>query len=67
MSRYHVCGKLTITVTTTIEAASEAEARQIASERSTSGSWRDTGNATQEWVHDELDGEPEVLSVTVVG
>jgi hypothetical protein len=63
---YAVTGKLTITVTTVVLATSEAEAKSIAEERPTSGSWRDGGNLKEEWVHDELDGEPTVLSITAL-
>lgn len=61
--KFNVTGKLTITVTTEVEAPDEESARSIASERTTSGSWRDTGKSSEEWVHDELDGEPEILTV----
>ena len=62
--KFYVTGKLTITVTTEVEASNATRAREIANERPTSGSWRDGGNAQEEWVHDELDGEPVILSVT---
>jgi muconolactone delta-isomerase len=62
--KFYVTGKVTITVTTEMEALDETTARLLAEERAMSGSWRDNGNREEEWVHDELDGEPTIISVT---
>lgn len=62
--KFYVTGRVTITVTTEVEAPDEATARTLAEERAASGNWRDNGNREEEWVHDELDGEPTIVSIT---
>lgn len=63
---WHVTGKVTITVTTLVEADNADEAREQASARDMSGSWRDDGNNSFEWLHDDLDGEPVIVAVMEV-
>ncbi len=62
--KFYVTGRVTITVTTAVEAIDEVHARTLAEERAMSGSWRDNGNREEGWVHDELDGEPAIVSIT---
>lgn len=66
MALYIVCGNVTISVSTLVEASSEEEAKVIAWRRDP-GHIHDNGNCREEWITSgEIDGTPEIVSVSKV-
>jgi len=59
--RWIVTAEVTISVTTIVHASSEKKARALAKGRGMSMTWRDDGDAEEEWTHDELDGTPSII------
>lgn len=64
LRRYRVRGMITVSVSTVVEAASGAEAKELAGERGVMSLCHQcaVGEETEEWVTSgELDGEPKGL------
>jgi hypothetical protein len=64
--KYQVTAEMTVTVTTLVSAPNVMAARLKAARRPVSSNWHDDGDSREEWVHDELDGEPTIVSCTPI-
>lgn len=64
--KFTVCGEVTVSIHTIVEAANPAAARRIAAKRemmTLGGAYAEC--AEEEWCVDSIDGEPEITDVVL--